>query len=291
MKISIEAALLVLMSVAGFSACDVRRINDATDDDDASGSATVAESFSFQVEVANQTRIEVLGVNGPIDVVGSPGATRAEIWGERRVTSQSTEDARSYLNQLQVQVSAAGASNIILVKTVQPSQTHGRDLEVVYHLRIPARLEAFVDNINGSVRLDSVAGQVGVELINGTVRINEVSGNTSVHLTNGNVYLATSSGSMETSVAVVNGNIDAGLPMPLQALCELHTVNGTIALRIPQNTSAQFSAGVTSGTISLTGLSLQNANTTPTSMSGRLGNGDGRIKLGTVNGSIHVDGF
>src|SRR5262245_17373912 len=115
---------LALVTLCVSSACYINTIDGPSDD--ASGNATIAESFSFTVDVLNQNRIEVWGINGPIDVVGVPGAAKAVIWGERRVTSQSTDDAREFLRHLQVQVTAGGVSNIILVKTIQPAETHGR---------------------------------------------------------------------------------------------------------------------------------------------------------------------
>jgi DUF4097 and DUF4098 domain-containing protein YvlB len=128
-------------------------------------------------------------------------------------------------------------------------------------------------------------------LANGNVQLREFSGNVAVRLTNGNVMLTNFIGSMFTFVAVVNGNIDAGLTLPRQAVCELSTLNGTVGLRIPQNTSAQFSAEVTNGTINTTGLVILDSSITPKSVRGRLANGDGRITLKTVNGSIGVTGF
>jgi hypothetical protein len=280
---------LALASLCAFSACYINTIEEPSDD--ASGNARVVETFSFTVDAVNQSRIDIWGINGPIDIAGVPGASKAEIWGERRVTSKSTEDARDFLSQMQVQVSAGGVSGVILVKTVQPAETHGRKVEVVYHLRVPSHLDALVNNANGNVLIDSLAGYVSVELTNGNVQLREFSGNMAVRLTNGNVTLTNFTGSQFTFVSLVNGNIDAGLALPLQAVCEMSTINGTIGLRIPQNTSAQLSAEVTNGTINTTGLVILDSNITPKSVRGRLANGEGKITLKTTNGSIGVAGF
>ena len=68
-------------------------------------------------------------------------------------------------------------------------------------------------------------------------------------------------------------------------------VNGSIQLSIPQNTSAEFSATVTIGDISVSNLVLQNQESTPNSLRGTLGAGQGTISLSTVNGNIRVTGF
>ena len=64
-----------------------------------------------------------------------------------------------------------------------------------------------------------------------------------------------------------------------------------IDLSIPQTTSAQFSATLATGSITLTNLILSNDTVTPGSRSGTLGSGDGTIDLDVVNGTIVVRGF
>ncbi|MCI0698599.1 DUF4097 family beta strand repeat-containing protein [candidate division KSB1 bacterium] len=280
---------LALVSLCTLSACYINTIEEPSED--ASGNFRVVEAFSFTAEIVSQGRVEVWGINGPIDVVGVPSASKAEIWGERRVTSKSTEDARDFLRQVQVRFDAGSMTNAIFVKTEQPAETHGRKVEVIYHLRVPNHLDAMVNNANGNVRIDSLAGHVSVELANGNIQLREFFGNMAVRLTNGNVTLTNFTGSMFTFISLVNGNIDAGLTLPHQAECELRTVNGTIGLRIPQNTSAQFSAEVTNGTINTTGLVIFDSSTTPKSVRGRLANGEGKITLKTTNGSIGVTGL
>jgi len=91
-------------------------------------------------------------------------------------------------------------------------------------------------------------------------------------------------------VQLVNGQIQAKVTLPTDGVIAMSTVNGGINLNIPQSTSAEFSASVVNGTIS-TDLILINLVSTPTSLTGTLGTGEGTIALSTVNGSISVWGF
>lgn len=284
-KTRLIASGLVLVSLWAFTACDITSITDPRDD--AGGNATAVESFSFTVNVANQNRFRIEGINGLIDIVGVPGAATVEIRGERRVRSKSEDDARNYLRNLEVRVT--DSNNEVFVKTVQPHETHGRNLEAIYYIRIPADWETIANNANGNVLVDSLASKVSIALANGNVQMQEISGNLAIGLTNGNVSLAAITGG--TLVSLVNGNIAAGVTLPQNAACEMNTVNGTIALRIPQSTSARFSAEVTNGTINLTGLVMHDTITSPKSVSGRLAEGRGRIALKTVNGNIGVTGL
>jgi hypothetical protein len=89
---------LPMIFLAMLSGCDVGHL---VDEGGAGGNATASESFSFEVQVARQNRLTLRGLNGNIDLAGVPEAQAVQIWGERRVTSRSTADARAYLNNLQ----------------------------------------------------------------------------------------------------------------------------------------------------------------------------------------------
>lgn len=95
----------------------------------------------------------------------------------------------------------------------------------------------------------------------------------------------------QVTVVHVNGEIEI---LSLNGDLDVVSTNGEarIDLSIPFNTSAQFSAGVTNGSISMgSGFTLANVQTTPTSLSGRLGTSLGTIRLRTTNGTIEVTGF
>ncbi len=284
LQIRCSLLLLAVACMAILSGCDASSI---IGEDDASGNAAASETFSFELQVAQQNRLELRGINGNIDLAGVAGAQAVEIWGERRVTSRSTADARAYLNNLQVRV--VDGNNEILVETVQPENNHGRELQVNYHLRVPLDWQAAVQNINGNIVLDSLAQSVSAVLTNGNIIAQDIAGNFAGSLTNGNVVLHEVTGS--AGVALVNGNISAKVSLPPRATCEMNTVNGVIDLQIPHSTSAEFSATLANGTINLIDLILQNSSSSRTSVSGKLGDGAGRIWLKTVNGDIRVRGF
>ncbi len=49
--------------------------------------------------------------------------------------------------------------------TDQPMDSHGRNYEVVYHVRIPQPWQVSVENINGEVKIASIKSDVFVGLI------------------------------------------------------------------------------------------------------------------------------
>jgi hypothetical protein len=227
------------------------------------------ESFSFKVDVAAHSRLRLEAITGSITITGEPESDSVLITGERRVGSESMQDAEAHLPLLQVTVQEIG--NEIYVKTTQPEQTQGRNYVVDYTITLPEDLEVLVNHVTGSVGVYSVNNGVSVSHVTGQVLLDEISSSALVNL--------------------VTGEIEAEVTLPEDGTINFNLVTGNVELNIPQSTSAEFSAKVVTGTISLSDLVLQNQVSTPGSLSGTLGGGQGTISLNVVTGSISVQGF
>lgn len=227
------------------------------------------ESFSFRVDVTTHSRLRLEGVSGTVTITGESGSDSVLITGERRVGSESMQDAEDHLPLLQVTVREVG--NEIYVKTTQPEQTHGRSYVVDYTITFPEGFVVSVDHVTGIVSINSVKNSVFVNHVTGQVLLDEISGS--------------------AVVSLVTGEIEAEVILPEDGTINLNLVTGNIELDIPQNTSAEFSATVVTGTISISDLILQNQVSTPGSLSGTLGSGEGTISLNVVTGSVNVQGF
>jgi DUF4097 and DUF4098 domain-containing protein YvlB len=227
------------------------------------------ESFSFKVHVDAHTRLRLEGISGSVAITGESGSDSVIITGEKRVGSESTDDAEEHLQLLDVSVQDLG--NEIFVKTIQPEKTHGRSYVVDYTITLPKSLEVLAHNVNGTVTVDSLDNSISVSNVNGLIALEEIFGSTVVQLT--------------------NGEIESQVALPPDGTIDMSVVNGNIDLNIPVNTSAEFSANVTNGRISVSNLVLQNEVSSPTSHQGTLGQGEGTISLRTINGNVNVSGF
>ena len=267
---STRTSTFSLWALAGLlllSGCD---ITDADDFDDGGNTDSWATApFFFEVNISNQIRIGIVGVNGTVDIVGQDGATTVSIRGERRVGSDSVQDAKRHLDELEVQVTDLGDE--VLVRTDQPRNTGGRDYVVDYTIALPSDLIVDVALVNGEITIDAIENTVRVDNVNGNVQLTNIVGN--------------------AHVTLVNGNIESDVVLPMNGEIDQSTTNGNIILSIPSATSADFSAAVTNGAISTSNLLLSNQVQTPRSLEGMLGSGEGDIALRTVNGAINVHGF
>ena len=261
---------------------------DPYSDDNRDNRFSATESFSFQINIDQQNRLTLSGINGSVEVTGSTANTgQVEIRGEKSVESDSRGDAEAALRNLSVGIDETADS--INVRTEQPKNTGGRNYLVHYHITLPRDWQVDVDHLNGEVVLKNIGNNLTARNENGNMSLIAVEGTTQVELTNGNIDLHDLSGSVHATL--INGNIDADVEMAPGGSIELGIINGNVSLDIPKNISASFSAQTKNGGINLNNLSLQNSSTGNNLVTGTLGDGSGKIVLGTVNGSITVRGI
>lgn len=227
------------------------------------------EPFAFDVAVIHQSQLRLEGINGNIFITGVSDADSVIITGEKIVGSESTKDAEEHLEDIEVRVQ--DLANEVYVKTIQPQQTHGRNYTVNYFITLPNDMQVLAENVNGSMKIESIDTYVSADNVNGQITLKEINGN--------------------AVVGLVNGQITGEISLLPDGTVEMSNTNGNIELDIPHNTSAEFSAHVVNGTISISNLDIENVESSSSSLEGRLGDGHGTISLSTVNGSINVSGF
>lgn len=237
---------------------------------DALGPEDVVRSEPYESlrDATGRTGFHVIGVNGSITVTAGAQGEAFHISGVRQVRGCSRNQADSWFDDLQVEVTETARS--ILIRTLQPQDTGPCTLEVDYQLTMPARLAGEVVGVNGEITVTGLDQGVSVTLVNGPVALEDVERGTTVRLTNGSI-----------TAALVPTGADR---------VDLLTVNGGIDLQIPASTGAELTATVTNGTISITNLTVSNQVSTGTAITGTIGTGEGELVLRTTNGSIALTG-
>jgi hypothetical protein len=227
------------------------------------------ESLYFSILRDQHSRLKLQAITGANVILGKIQNDSIIITGTKRVRSESIDDAEQHLSDLQVSMQNLGSE--VIVSTSQPQHTQNRAYEVDYIINLPNNMAVYINAVTGSVT---------VTAMNDTVVIDHITGSVVVEESGGNAY-----------VDLITGAIECDAIVPTNGVLDLLTVTGNINLTIPFNTSANFSANVTTGTIGLTNILLQNRVETDQSLSGMMGNGEGTITLRTITGDIAVTGL
>ena len=121
--------LIVLSIVILITHCDSKKNPvDTNTVDNSNFFAT--DSFDFRIFVTNHSQLELEGINGNVTINVISETDSVIITGEKRVGSESTQDAQEHLPDLVVQVQ--DLTNKIFIKTIQPQETYGRNYIVDY---------------------------------------------------------------------------------------------------------------------------------------------------------------
>ena len=101
------------------------------------------EPFEYTVEVTDQVRFRLAGITGSVEIIGQPGVDTITIAGEKRVGASSTDEARSHLDDIEIDIQ--DGDDEVFVRTVHHGDAEGRCYSVDYtitpvsytHLTLP----------------------------------------------------------------------------------------------------------------------------------------------------------
>ncbi|MFC1799440.1 hypothetical protein ACFL2Z_00805 [Candidatus Eisenbacteria bacterium] len=240
----------------------------STGPEDGDNIYSAVKDFYHRFDVTGQTGLRVEAISGTVTVKGVAGSDSVVIKGVMRVRAPSQEDADARLAGLDV--IAKSVQEEISAETSQPDETEGRSYEVDYEISIPPDMTVLVSSVNGTVTIQDVASELTVSSVNGGVVLDDFEG--------------------DASISVVNGTVVGDAVLPQNGQITLAIVNGGIGLEIPRETSADFSARVVNGSINTIDLTFTSVETTPTSITGILGDGEGTVDIIVTNGTILVTG-
>lgn len=228
-----------------------------------------AERFDQTYPLSAGGRVAVSNVNGSITV---------ETWdrAEVKVEAVKTADDKERLADITIKVDAR-ADSVKIETEYESRRLDGRNwknygkMSVDYKLTVPrgAALDE-IETVNGSVTITNASNVTKASAVNGQVKAFNLSGAAELSTVNGTVEAT-------FDTIVPGGRID------------LETVNGTVLLTLPSDANATVKADTVNGKIENEfGLPVRKGQYVGRDLYGRLGSGDTRINLSSVNGALSI---
>lgn len=233
--------------------------------------------FEWKGTVLQGSTIEIKGVNGEITAEPAAG-------GEVEVTAIKTA-RRSDPNGVRIEVLQHGDG--VTLCAVYPDSgeranecrpgNEGRmnvrdnDVKVAFTVKVPAGVRFAGRTVNGDVTTGSLSGPVAINTVNGSVEF---------------------SSSAYGEASTVNGSIKGTLGSSLwDGELTFSTVNGSITLDLPADTSTDVRASTVNGDITTDFPLTVSGRVSRRSVNGTIGGGSGgrSLALKTVNGSVNLN--
>lgn len=175
--------------------------------------------------------------------------------------------------------------NEFVVRTLY-STASSEAIPVQYRITVPKGvLVTHVETFTGKVNVDKVSGDVDAKTSTGEIQIHKV---------NGFVKAVTSYGKIDiTGVGGLSGaRTDTGeISVEVPAIrdnLEIKSSKGSITVFLSSEIAVQLEASTSNGSISYEDLPLTLSQSSRTKITGRLGEGGGRINIKTSTGSINL---
>jgi len=241
--------------------------------------AAPAAAFNdtFTVKLDETDRFEQtypLTANGRVSVSNVNGSITAEAWdrNEVKLVAVKTADTRDRLNDAEIKIDSTANSFSVETKYdnwgKNTGSRHESRLVIEYQLMIPrGAVLNDIDTVNGSVTVSNFTNVTKVSAVNGTIKASNLRGTADLSTVNGEVVADFTS-------------LDTGSRISLE------TVNGKVNLLIPSDSNATVKADSVNGSIiNDFGLPVRKGKYVGRDLYGKLGNGDVKIKLESVNGN------
>lgn len=233
-------------------------------------SAQSKDEWTRTYALSADGRVEVVNVNGEINVEPSTDG-KVHVRAERTAKASTQDAAKELLGKIQIREDAT--ADRVRLETQGPPRgfMSGGHYSVRYWVTVPTTATVRVENTNGHVQVNGVAGAVEASTTNGGVSGRGLKGRIEASTTNGGV---------EMDVDAVHGE---GI--------RLATTNGGVSLTLPSAAKADIEAEVTNGGIHTGSLNIERTGeTTRRKLEGRLNGGGPRVRLQTTNGGVEITG-
>ncbi len=233
---------------------------------------------TLQDETEKFDKTYPLSANGRLSLSNVNGSVVVEAWDRNEVRVEYTKVASSRDRLADVEVRVDAQADRIDVqtdydnwKTRDGQNWRSGKLNVDFHLMVPRT--AFlneVETVNGSVTVSNFTNFTKISAVNGAVKASNLRGAANLSTVNGEV--SADFDRLETGSKIV-----------------LSTVNGKVFLMIPSDSNATLTADSVNGNITNDfGLPVRKGKYVGRDLYGKLGSGDVRIKLDSVNGELTI---
>jgi hypothetical protein len=265
-----------------------------------------AEGFHTNRTVDPTGEVEVLGINGSIEIDG---------WDRSEVEVTGPEDLGD-----RVRLTGHDTKTTIHIR---PGGGEGSDARVIIH--VPAKSDLSVVMVSGNLKVGGLQGDANLRTVSGNVtgevggdvRVNTATGfvhltaltakSTQVRTINGNVELKGGSGDVEVQTVSgdakldfnkltrghfhsISGNLSANLDLATDADLDSESVSGNLKFDFPGAPSADFDVQSFSGGIdNCFGPKAEQAHYGPGSrLEFKNGKGQAHVRIETKSGDVHL---
>ena len=243
----------------------------------------VEDSKEFTIPAQGIQSVDVKTYNGAIKSQGVSGLTKATVLAKIRAGGQDEADAKACLAAVTLQVEAKDG---VLQAGYDFSSKRGWQVQVSFEIQQPHKAPLTASTHNGGIHAKGIQGRIEVDTHNGGISVQDCEGEWALQTHNGGIHASgkCSKFALETH----NGGIAVHSNLGGPITGNLTTHNGGVQLTLSKRASATLECSTTNGRVK-SSLPLTEQKTTKTSLRGKLGEGQTKLRIRTHNGAIDLE--
>jgi len=246
--------------------------------------------------------------NGKIKITGSD-SDGCQIKAKITARAETEEKAQELAEKVKIDIKNSG--NSLVIRVDKPRNLRNQSVSVSFDVVLPIETALALKTHNGGVEVTNINGDTKAKTHNGHISLTNVNGHGDIETHNGGIKCSDISGTsrMKTHNGSVTANYTAATTTPGSADIETHngsvnltyadnaaagdeiklkTHNGNIKLDTPEGFSAQIEASTHNGKIMSELAITVVGEISKNNLTGRIGDGKGKLYLKTHNGSINI---
>jgi hypothetical protein len=234
----------------------------AHDRGDSQDDGKVKNEITRNCQLTAGARVEIYSINGPIEIETTAGS-------ETEIHITRTSSSQRYLDRARKVLIDCSPSDLQIHEEKSGSEDH---VKTHVMLKVPARIDLSLHEINGAVNAANVEGRVNMNSVNGRVQIGQAVESSAISNINGKVTISlVRPGLQGLHISEINGTIELHFSATVNAELDVRGVNGGVYTDLP-NVTVQGK------------LSSRNFHA-------RVGTGGPAISVSEVNGKVHITGI
>ena len=228
----------------------------------ASVASASAQDFQKSYPLRAGGRVSIGTVSGNVTVTGYNGS---------EVTVTAFKDGRD-VDMVDIEDRSTG--NSVDVKVRYPKNCNDCNVSVRFEVQVPRSSDYNFDGIS------SVSGDVNVKNVTGRLKASSVSGEVNIQDVNGSVSASSVSGSVDVEINHLDGDDDM----------KFSSVSGDVTVKVPSSLGADIEMSTLSGSLDTDfPIEVKEKKYGPgRSASGRVGEGNRRVRMSSVSGSLRL---
>jgi len=252
------------------------------------GGSTPKEKFERAVTLSEPLgagkELDAETVNGGVTVKGVD-IEQCDITATLETRGDTVQEAEELSGKIELKLEKSDKGLVFRIE--KPQNVKHNRVCVKLDVTTPIETDLVLGSVNGNIVINNIEGDLTAKTVNGNLTTHGQFGKVRASTVNGTIECDKISS--DADVSTVNGSVKARLDES-NNVCniKISTVNGGIDLDVSDGLSAKVHASVLNGSVHSDVPVTVQGKISKKNLKGTIGDGKGRLRLSTVNGSINI---